>query len=213
MNGRRACGFVILLLLPLLGAAQQQQTTPPTVDDIETKFSVTVVESSFGSTSVTNSWLRGEIYFLEPQTLALPKFEKLKPVGTVYTNGLNIPPREFTKGFPGITDRFEWFAIDYKGKFYVAKGAKYQFVLVSDDGSKLYIDGHVVIDLDGHHPPLRKEGSVHLKPGMHDIRVSYFQGPRFSIALMFGVRRPGDHEWRVFNIDEFKPPPSVSPNP
>jgi hypothetical protein len=38
----------------------------------------------------------------------------MKPVGTIHTSSLNIPPRIFTDGFPGVTDRFEWFAIDYQ---------------------------------------------------------------------------------------------------
>jgi hypothetical protein len=192
----------LALWLPLCLA----QESSPAPEDVGARFSTTVVESSFGTTTLATSGLRGEIYFLAPETLALPKFEKLKPVGVIYTNGLNIPPRDFTEGFPGVTDRLEWFAIDYTGKFYISKSGKYQFVLVSDDGSKLYIDGHVVIDNDGHHPPLRKEGSAKLTCGLHDIRISYFQGPRYAIALMFGVRPPGVHEWRLFNTDEFRLP-------
>ena len=49
-------------------------------------------------------------YLIEPSEW-LPKFEKLEPVGTIYAKGLYIPPREFMEGFPGITDRVEWFAI------------------------------------------------------------------------------------------------------
>jgi len=181
---------------------------PPPPEDIGVKFSVTVVESLFGTTAVDLSRLRGEIYYLAPETLALPKFEKLKPVGVIYTNGLYIPPREFTEGFPGVTDRFEWFAIDYRGRFYVTAPGRYRFALISDDGSKLYVDGRVVINNDGHHPPLRKEGSVKLSGGAHDIRISYFQGPRYEIALVLGVRPPGVREWRVFNTDEFRVPAS-----
>ena len=45
-------------------------------------------------------------------TSHLPKFEKMKPVGTIYTSSLNLPPQDFRQGFPGVTSRFEWFAID-----------------------------------------------------------------------------------------------------
>ena len=75
------------------------------------------VEAKFGTTVVIPSGLRGDIYYISPNSASLPKFEKLEPVGTIYTNGLNIPPREFTEGFPGVTKRVEFFAIDYTGRF------------------------------------------------------------------------------------------------
>jgi hypothetical protein len=188
------------LALALLPAFCLAQDTPP--EDVGAHFETTV----FGTTAVSNSGLRGQIYFISANALRLPKFEKLKPVGTIYTNSLNIPPREFTDGFPGVTKRFEWFAIDYTGRFWIAKPGKYQFALASDDGSKLYIDGREVIDNDGIHGTLRVDKTLHLETGIHTIRISYFQGPRFSIALMLGVAGPGDRDMLVFNTDNFKPP-------
>lgn len=174
--------------------------------DVGAHFETTVTESRFGTTAKIPWGLRGDIYYLKPGTQDLPKFEKLKPVGTIFTNGLYIRPREFTEGFPGVTDRVEWFALDYTGKFFVSKAGKYRFTLISDDGSKLIIDGHKVINNDGVHGPQRMDGAVQLAEGVHSIRLCYFQGPRFTIALMFGVLRPGEKTWRIFNTDEFKPP-------
>jgi hypothetical protein len=185
--------------------------TPPPPADMGVKFSTTVVESLFGTATATTAGLRGLVYFLEPETLALPDFEKLKPVGTIYTNFLYIPPREFSEGFPGVTDRFEWFAIDYTGRFFISDPGRYEFVLISDDGSKLYIDEQVVIDNNGHHSPFKKGGATELSNGVHSIRISYFQGPRFMIALVLGVRKPGDPKWRVFDMKEFRPPSNDSP--
>src|SRR3954465_9284561 len=148
--------------------------------------------TTFGVTVVDPFGLRGEIYLLRPGTEELPKFEKLKSIGAIYTSGLNIPPRDFQAGFPGITDRFEWFAIDYTGNFYIDDPGKYRFLLGSDDGSKLYIDHKRLIDNDGIHPIQYEECSVNLKGGIHSIRISYFQGPRAHIALVLGVARPGE---------------------
>ena len=164
------------------------------------------VEAHFGTTVVIPSGLRGQIYHLKPGTLVLPKFEKLEAAGVIYTNGLYIPPREFSDGFPGVTNRFEWFAIDYTGRFYIDKPGKYRFALVSDDGSKLYIDGRVIINNDGIHATLRMDGSANLAGGIHTMRVSYFQGPRYELSLILGISGPGEKEWRVFNTNEFKPP-------
>jgi hypothetical protein len=183
--------FACCLCLSVAGAQ-----SPVVRDGPITTFGVTVVDP-FG--------LRGEIYLLPPGTEELPKFEKLKPVGAVYTSALNIPTRNFQEGFPGITNRFEWFAIDYTGNFYIENPGKYRFLLGSDDGSKLYIDNKKVIDNDGVHPIQYEQGSITLKGGIHRIRISYFQGPATALALILGVARPGE-DWRIFTTDEFRPP-------
>jgi hypothetical protein len=51
----------------------------------------------------------------------------------------------------------------------------YKFYLKSDDGSRLYIDGNLVIDNDGLHAQKELSASVALSKGYHDIRVEYFE--------------------------------------
>ena len=161
----------------------------------------------FGTTVVIPSGLRGLVYHIPHNTSKLPNFEKMKPAGpAIYTSSLNVPAQDFRQGFPGVTKRFEWFAIDYTGRFWVAKPGRYRFNMMSDDGAKVYIDDQVVIDNDGVHPPLWRDGVVDLAGGLHRIRVSYFQGPRWAIALVLKVSGPGE-ALRVFSTDEFKPPP------
>jgi hypothetical protein len=163
--------------------------------------------ASFGTTVVSPAGLHGEVYHIPVRTNRIPKFDKLKSRGSIYIDSLNIPARSFTEGFPGVTKRFEWFAIDYTGRFWIEKPGLYGFSLTSDDGSRLYIDDHVVIDNDGIHAPIEKTESVMLEGGIHLIRVSYFQGPRDAIALVLRVAGPGE-EWRVFSTEEFRPPPN-----
>jgi hypothetical protein len=161
----------------------------------------------FGTTVIIPSGLRGLVYHIHHNRKELPDFEKLKPAGPpIYTSSLNLPPQSFSQGFPGVTKRNEWFAIDYSGRFWITDPGRYTFSLLSDDGSKLYIDDQVVIDNDGLHPPLEKSGMVDLASGLHRMRVSYFQGPKFEIALVLKVAGPGQQP-RVFSTDEFKPPP------
>ena len=161
-------------------------------------------EATFGVTVVDNTGLEGKIYLLKANSQKLPNFRKLKSQGSIYTPELNIPPRHFTDGFPGVTDRFEWFAIDYAGRFWIEQPGLYRFALTSDDGAKLYIDDRVLIDNDGIHPAVRLEGGAELAGGVHRIRVSYFQGPRDEVALILEVSRKGE-DWRIFNTHEFRP--------
>src|SRR5580692_7912856 len=161
----------------------------------------------FGTTVVIPSGLRGDIYYLPSNTQTLARLSQLHPQGSIYTTSLNVPPQSFLMGFPGITKRFEWFAIDYTGKFWIEKPGLYRFRLVSDDGAMLYIDGQLIVDNDGVHSTEVRLGSIRLAGGLHTIRVPYFQGPRETVALMLEVAGPGEQP-RIFSTDEFKPPPN-----
>lgn len=161
---------------------------------------------TFGVSVVVPLGLTGQIYRLKPNADDIPKFEKLKPIGTIYTQQLAIQPRAFSEGFPGVTDVFEWFAIDYTGFFWIEQEGEYHFFLTSDDGSRLYIDGKKVIDNDGIHPAEMKDGKIKLKHGKHFLHVQYFQGPRYHVALILEVMPP-DGPRKVFSTLDFKPPP------
>jgi hypothetical protein len=138
--------------------------------------------------------LKGTLCFLPPGTQLLKNVPRCPGVGIMYANMLNVSPRRFTHGFPGVSERFEWFAIDFRGKFTVSTEGTYQFRLHSDDGSILWIDNKVVIDNDGQHPPSSKISSTSLTAGKHSIRVMYYQGPRTHVALQLFVTVPGGTE-------------------
>ena len=162
-------------------------------------------EYTFGTTTVSTSGLQGRVYFLKKNTARLPKFDRLKSVGTIYTNTLNVTPRQFAEGFPGISRRFEWFAIDYTGRFWIDTAGEYRFRLLSDDGARLSIDDEELIDNDGLHPTATLSGSAILSRGIHTIHVSYFQGPRYMVALVLSVAAP-EEDWRIFDTEKFLPP-------
>ena len=161
----------------------------------------------FGTTVASSSGLRGNIYFLKPVQEELPNFKQMRPAGAIYTTSLRVSPRDFQQGFPGITDRFEWFAIDYIGRFWVDQPGIYRFRLLSDDGSKLYVNDKLLIDNDGLHQPEAIDGSAHFSRGVYRLRVSYFQGPRQYVALVLSVARPGGEAWKIFDTNDFQPPP------
>lgn len=175
--------------IPALGAVKKKKSGPVT---------------TFGVTTWLADALRGTVYHIDPWSPVLPKFELLRPVGVIYTNTLNVPTRKYTEGLPGVTDRIEWFAIDYEGDFSIDEPGKYRFNLTSDDGSRLYIDGKVVVDNDGIHDTTTIGGSAELAGGRHHIRVSYFQGPRDEVALVLEIAPPG-MGLRVFDLRDYRP--------
>jgi len=69
-----------------------------------------------------------------------------------------------------------WFALEFEGFIKIEKENNYVFRLVSDDGSRLYIDDRLVIDNDGFHGAEAKDGELPLKEGLHPFKVQFFQG-------------------------------------
>lgn len=185
----------------LLVSISWTQPAPP-AKDVGAQDSTASV--TFGTTTFLPSGLKGAVYAIPENTTFLPDFDKLKPLGYLYTNQLNIPTRQFSAGFPGISGRAEWFAIDYRGRFWIRTPGKYTFALTSDDGSRLYIDDQLLIDNDGVHAAQTATGSVTLGPRLHSIRITYFQGPKFELALKLAVSPPKG-KWRVFSMLDYVP--------
>ncbi|WP_339707914.1 alkaline phosphatase family protein [uncultured Kriegella sp.] len=94
----------------------------------------------------------------------LPVFENMKPLahGTKY---------EFR--IDEINKRDNQFGIQFKSTLEIITAGEYRFYLSSDDGSKLYINGALVVDNDGGHGTIERMGSISLEAGMHQITIDY----------------------------------------
>jgi len=92
-------------------------------------------------------------------------FEISKPISSGVTDifSIMIAPRESYYGY------------SYHGYIEVPKDGIYNFFLISNDGSKLYIDGKELIENDANHGAVEEPGRVGLKAGFHKILVKYFQ--------------------------------------
>ncbi len=137
---------------------------------------------AFGDKKRLPDGLMGKIYELPENTTKLPDFDTMKAVGTLFVKKIDVPRRDWRTGFPGVS-RHEWFGIVYTGSFKVKKAGHYTFRLYSDDGAKLFIDKKLVIDNDGVHGPGSRLGEFDLDASRHSIRIEYFQGPQWEIAL------------------------------
>ncbi|HFE52375.1 MAG TPA: hypothetical protein ENK07_02975 [Bacteroidetes bacterium] len=57
----------------------------------------------------------------------------------------------------------------------VKQRGEYTFFSGSNDGTKLFVDGHLLVDNDGPHGYQERSGTVTLDPGLHLIEVRYLQ--------------------------------------
>ncbi len=148
-------------------------------------------DKTFGTPEVIDDALTGQIYLLPKNTLRLPDFTKLSSVGSIYTTRLDIASRDFTEGFPKLSDRLEWFGLQYKGVLHIRSAGRYTFGLNSDDGSRLYLGSKLIVNNDFQHDPLLKTGNIFLGVGDYPLTLEYFQGPRYELALQLFITPPG----------------------
>lgn len=97
----------------------------------------------------------------------LPDFDKLTPTAKGECDGFDLAL--------GGKSRAENFAIRYTGNLAIDKEGEYTFYTNSDDGSRLLLDGAVVVDNDGEHGAFEKSGKLKLTVGAHKIVLLYYQ--------------------------------------
>jgi hypothetical protein len=169
----------------------------------------------FGSPACVAGMFRGTVYDLPEFTPRLQdlleKLEQSAPAGIVCAFTLDVPLRDWLQGIPGVTDRLEWFAIDYHVDFWVEEPGRYLFDLDSDDGSLLFIDGRRIVNNDGIHSDQRASGHADLTKGPHRMRVPYYQGPRDGVALVLTVHPPHG-KWKLFDIRDYRLPMAAPPS-
>jgi mono/diheme cytochrome c family protein len=110
----------------------------------------------------------------------LPDFNKLRPRGQGKVNDFNV----------GVARRANNFGLKFEGQMRIDRDGDYRFILTSDDGSRLEIDGQRVVDNDGVHAPQTKSGATRLAKGMHKVVVLFFQGPG-GAELAVDIQGPG----------------------
>ena len=77
-------------------------------------------------------------------------------------------------GTEGIKQREDHFGIVFEGLMKIDAEGVYELTIVSDDGSKLWLDGQLVIDLDRNGGGI-KTTPVQLGAGYHRLRVEYWE--------------------------------------
>lgn len=94
----------------------------------------------------------------------------------------------------------EGFSLLLEGWLLIEQAGVYHFATESDDGSQLELNQRTVVDNGGLHPLHRVENTVTLRPGLHAIRVQYFDGGGDAV-LNVQWRPPGQQDWSAIPAD------------
>jgi hypothetical protein len=136
-----------------------------------------VTAASRGSAPVTVEVVRpdpvGEGPFEPGLTLAIyegefdriPDFSGMLPTEERLVAGISLED----------IDREDAFAARFRGMIRVESPGVYTFETTSDDGSVLRIGGAKVVDNDGLHGAVRRQGKVRLEVGIFPLEVAYFE--------------------------------------
>jgi hypothetical protein len=148
-----------------------------------------------------------DVYQLRRDTQTVKAMDKRKPIKRVCMAQLDVEPRNFNEGFPGL-DMTEWFGLDIRFTITIAKTGNWDFMILSDDGSRVSIDGEEIINNDGIHAPQAVMETVTLTQGVHNVRVRYYQGPGQGLALMLGWKKEGAKDWVLIPQNVIGRPPA-----
>ncbi|MCB0639519.1 MAG: metallophosphoesterase [Lewinella sp.] len=96
----------------------------------------------------------------------LPDFTPLTPTRTGTVTSVNESE---------VDHRDNRFGLLLTGFVDLPRTDTYTFYTRSDDGSRLYIDGELVVDNDGNHGAFFAYGATILAAGQHQIRIEYFE--------------------------------------
>ena len=110
----------------------------------------------------------------------LPDLDKVKPRVTGTSSGFDL----------SLALRLNDMAMQFEGFLKIERDGEYRFHLTSDDGSKLFIDGKLVVANDGIHPPMTKTGTVKLAKGVHPFKAAVFNAGG-GVELDVDIEGPG----------------------
>jgi cytochrome c len=94
------------------------------------------------------------------------------------------------------------FFVRMSGYLNVDREGEYAFRLTSDDGSRFTIRDEVIVDHDGLHDAIPKEGRFRLAPGEHPFEIEYFENGGGEV-LRLEWRPPGAEAFTVVPASAF----------
>lgn len=132
---------------------------------------VTAVGLSSAEPQEAGPGLLVRIYEVAPGLHALPELAS----GQLPNEVLVVPTLDLGPPAAPFGSCRDHFVTEVVGHVAVEGPGRYTFRLISDDGARLWIDGALVVDHDGLHGAVPKDGEVELAPGRHALRVLHFE--------------------------------------
>jgi len=135
--------------------------------------------------------LKEEIFYVSSKN-GMPNLNKnadaMRVVPTVNYASTKANWKGFTKN--------DNFAVRWSGDLQITRKGGYKFSLVSDDGSRLFLDGKYIVNNDGAHGMRNKEGRATLRQRSYAVLLEYFEKTG-NAGMIFRYMGPGTGGMRV----------------
>lgn len=136
--------------------------------------------------------LLGEYFLVGEEIDDFPTPKRLKP--HVRKTDPAIDFKDTAEGFAG-TELKDYFFVRWTGVIRLPEDGAYRFTLDSDDGSRLLIDGKLVVDNGGLHGMGERHGPpVELKAGNRALKLEFFENERGAGCKLLWTRPAGEKE-------------------
>lgn len=116
--------------------------------------------------------LLGEYFRIGREIDDFPPLKELEPELVRVDKQVNFESADEAFAETPFADQF---AVRWTGVIRIPKDGNYTFHTESDDGSRLLINGKIVVDNGGLHAMEEKGGAVELKAGDHAILIDFFE--------------------------------------
>lgn len=113
--------------------------------------------------------------------------DSLEVYGKVNWESIKIPERSTDESFPDV-DLTQKFGMVLKSTLKVNEKACYEFILNSDDGSVLWINGQEIINNDGDHKMIKKTKQLSMHEGSYDVKIWYYQAFPTKYGFIFDAK-------------------------
>jgi cytochrome c len=120
----------------------------------------------------------------------IPKYSK--PALTGVAPAIHFDNEQFVN----VTGFEQYMYAEFRGQINIEEEGNYVFRIVSDDGSRLYINNKEIANNDGLHGAQARDGEIILKKGKHDIRLPYYQGAG-GMFLSLQWAKYGDNKFSI----------------
>ncbi|HXK32853.1 MAG TPA: glycosyltransferase family 39 protein [Dehalococcoidia bacterium] len=160
------------------------------------------VNLRYSTESAAGEMAAGQVLYARP-VAGDYGFEVLFHRGSEFSGDL-VMRGELPFAVPAEDPARESFAIEYRGVIQAETAGEYGFAVVSSSSAQLFVDGELLVDNGGAHSSLRKEETIALDAGPHEISVQYTvtSWADWSIEM----RLPGEEGWRLLDGREFAIP-------
>ena len=111
-------------------------------------------------------------YAIPEGTSALPDYDAMQGDGSSILPNIDIPA---TDGVFSSSGRADFIGARFEAWLQVPQTGIWSISTESDDGSRVAIDGMVVVDNDGLHGMVDRSGVIGLEEGLHRVVVDFFE--------------------------------------